>query len=152
MYAWRKSQREGRNISRRKFNENIGTPHLAPTQFCLLPGSHRITWFLYVAPFSLQRPSIHIIKFSKLITWFLHNTVQNALKKLKSMILVCTEHTVDKNTIDAPKCDFFCFSIRLIIFLYCSLFIYYSSDFAMAKLIAIAFKSKERSKEIIPKM
>ena len=32
---------EGRAVSR----QNIGTLHLAPTQFLNLPGSHRKTWF-----------------------------------------------------------------------------------------------------------
>ena len=34
------SQREVTCISRQNSNEYIGTLHLAPTQFCLLPGSH----------------------------------------------------------------------------------------------------------------
>ena len=36
-----KTQREKRAISRQNFNEYIGSPHLAPTQFCYLPRSHR---------------------------------------------------------------------------------------------------------------
>ena len=41
------------NISRRNLNEYIGTLHLAPTQFCLNPDSHRKTLFLSDSSFSL---------------------------------------------------------------------------------------------------
>ena len=44
------------NIRRQNLNEDIETLHPAPTQFCLLPGSHRKTLFLSVSPFSLGYP------------------------------------------------------------------------------------------------
>ena len=54
-YLFSGKREEGRNISIRGLNECIGTLHLALTQFFLLSGSHRKTWFLKAYPWLFLR-------------------------------------------------------------------------------------------------
>ena len=49
-----KKKLEGRKISRQNLNEYLETLHLAPTQFCKLPGFCHKTGFLSNHPLSLS--------------------------------------------------------------------------------------------------
>ena len=49
-----RNTQEGRNITRQNLNDYLEILHLAPTQFCDIPGFYRKTGFLRSHPLSLR--------------------------------------------------------------------------------------------------